>query len=165
MDGFATSRLKATRLAREDLPDLVQLHLDGEVSRFLGGIRTPEVTATYVETSLRHWAVHGLGLWTLRTHDGTFVGRAGLHHVELEGVAELEVAYTFVRSAWGQGFATEITRALLEIWRVRYAEPSLVGIVVKGNAPSERVLLKTGFAYERDAVFHDEICGVFRRTR
>jgi len=165
MDRFATLRLKATKLTREDLPDLVQLHLDGEVSRFLGGVRTPSVTATYLETSLQHWVDHGLGLWTLRTYDGTFIGRAGLRYVELEGVSELELAYTFVRSAWGQGFATEIARALVEIWQTRCAEPSLVGIVMKGNLASERVLLKAGFCHERDAVFHDENCGVFRRLR
>jgi RimJ/RimL family protein N-acetyltransferase len=165
MHSFATSRLKATPLAREDLPDLVQLHLDGEVSRFLGGVRTPAQTATYLEASLRHWAVHGLGLWALRTNDGAFIGRAGLRHVELEGVAELEVAYTFVRSAWGQGLGTETAQALVEIWQRRCSEPSLVGIVMKGNLSSERVLLKTGFSYERDGLFHDAQCGVFRRGR
>lgn len=165
MDSFATCRLKATRLAREELPDLVQLHLDAEVSRFLGGIRTPAETVAYMETSLRHWNDHGLGLWALRSYDGTFVGRAGLRHVELEGTAELEVAYTFIRSAWGKGFATEITEALVGIWQGRCSQPSLVGIVMKGNLPSERVLLKTGFSYERDAVFHDADCRVFRRVR
>ncbi|MGH8733230.1 MAG: GNAT family N-acetyltransferase, partial [Burkholderiales bacterium] len=109
--------------------------------------------------------VQGLGLLALRTHDGTFVGRAGLRHVELEGVAELEVAYTFVRSAWGRGLATEMAQALVEIWQRRCSEPSLVGIVMKGNLSSERVLLKTGFSYERDAVFHDAQCGVFRLGR
>ena len=158
-------RMSATRLAPDDLPDLVDLHLDPEVSRFLGGVRTPAMTAAYLETGLRHWADHGIGLWALRTHDGAFIGRAALRYVDLEGVRELEVAYTFMRSAWGRGFATEIARALVEIWRTRRAEPSLVGIVVKGNAPSERVLLKAGFAYERDASFHDETCGVFRLTR
>lgn len=165
MDSFATSRLKAAPIAREDLPELVRLHLDGDVSRFLGGIRTPTQTAAYLETSLRHWGDHGLGLWTLRAYDGTFVGRAGLRHVELEGVAELEVAYTFVHSAWRQGFATEIAQALVDIWERRCSEPSLVGIVMKGNLSSERVLLKTGFSYERDAVFHDAQCSVFRRVR
>jgi RimJ/RimL family protein N-acetyltransferase len=165
MDSFSTLRLKATRLAREDLPDLVQLHLDSEVSRFLGGVRTPAVTTAYLETNLRHWADHGLGLWTLRTCDGTFVGRAGLRHTELEGVPELEVVYAFARSAWRQGFATEIARALVDVWEKRCAEPSLVGMVMKGNLSSERVLLKAGFSYERDAVFHDELCSVFRRVR
>ena len=116
MDSFATARLNATKLAREDLPDLVQLHLDSEVSRFLGGVRRPSATATYLETNLRHWADHGVGLWTLRTDDGAFVGRAGLRHVEVSGVPELEIAYTFVRSAWGQGLATEIAHALVALW-------------------------------------------------
>ena len=165
MNTFATPRLKATKLAREDLPDLVQLHLDSEVSRFLGGVRTPSATATYLETNLRHWVDHGLGLWTLRPGDGTFIGRAGLRHVALEGVPELELAYTFVRSAWGQGFATEIAQALVAIWQRRCAGRSLVGMVMKGNLTSERVLLKAGFSHERDAVFHDENCGVFRRLR
>jgi RimJ/RimL family protein N-acetyltransferase len=143
----------------------VQLHLDSEVSRFLGGVRTPAQTTAYVENSLRHWADHGLGLWTLRTYDETFVGRAGLRYVKLEGAAELEVVYSFVRSAWGQGFATEMAQALVEIWQQRCSEPSLVGIVMKGNLPSERVLLKAGFSYERNAVFHEAHCGVFRRVR
>jgi RimJ/RimL family protein N-acetyltransferase len=69
------------------------------VSRFLGGVRTPQATAAYLETNLRHWADHGLGLWTLRTQDGAFVGRAGLRYVEVEGVRELEIAYAFVKNA------------------------------------------------------------------
>src|SRR3981081_798175 len=163
MDTFATSRLKATKLAREDLPDLVQLHLDSEVSRFLGGVRTPSATATYLETNLRHWVDPGLGLWTLRTGDRTFIGRAGLRHVEPERVLERERGYPFVRSAWGQGFATEIARALVEIWERRCSGPSLVGIVMKGNLSSERVLLKAGFSHERDAVFPDANWRGFRR--
>ena len=93
------------------------------------------------------------------------MGRAGLRHVELEGTAELELAYTVVRSAWGQGLATEVARALVEIWEKRCAEPSLIGIVMKGNLASERVLLKAGFFPERDAIFQGEMCGVFRRFR
>jgi RimJ/RimL family protein N-acetyltransferase len=101
----------------------------------------------------------------LRGEDGTFVGRAGLRYADVEGVRELEISYTLVRSAWGQGLASEIARALVAIWEARCSEASLVGIVMKGNLASERVLLKVGFLYERDAVFHDELCGVFRRTR
>lgn len=165
MDAFATPRLSAVRLAAEHLDDLVDLHLDPEVSRFLGGVRTPEATAAYLDTNLRHWSEHGLGLWVLRAQDGAFVGRAGLRFVEVDGASELEIAYTLARSAWGHGFATEVARALVEIWRARRSEPSLVGLVVKGNAPSERVLQKVGFRYEGDAAFHGEDCGLFRLAR
>ena len=165
MDTFSTPRLKASKLSPDDLDDLVQLHLDVEVSRFLGGVRTPEATAAYLETNLRHWSDHGVGLWTLKTGDGAFVGRAGLRYVEVEGVRELEIAYTFIRSAWGHGYATETAAALVAIWKARRPEPSLVGIVMKANWASERVLLKSGFAFERDADFHGETCGVFRCVR
>lgn len=165
MDTFATHRLTATRLAEGDLDDLVRLHLDPDVSRYLGGVRTPEATAAYLATNIRHWTDHGVGLWALRTKDGAFVGRAGLRYVDLEGVPELEIAYALAGGAWGQGLATEIAEALVALWKAQGPEPSLVGLVVKGNLASERVLLKVGFAYERDAIFHDQPCGVFRQSR
>jgi RimJ/RimL family protein N-acetyltransferase len=165
MEAFSTLRLKATKLAHEDLRDLVELHLDPDVSRFLGGVRTPEATAAYLETNLRHWTDHGVGLWTLRMSDGAFVGRAGLRYVEVEGVRELEIAYTFVKQAWGQGLATEVAKALVEVWAIQRADASLVGLVVKGNLASERVLLKAGLSYDRDTSFHEQTCGLFRRRR
>ena len=165
MEILETARLLAAPLVSEDLPDLVALHLDSEVSRYLGGVRTAATTAEYVIRNRRHWADHGLGLWTWRTREGTFIGRAGLRYVELEGVRELEVAYALTRSAWGKGLASEISKALVEDWRTHCIEPSLVGIVMKGNRGSERVLEKTGFRYERDANFHNEVCGVFRHER
>jgi ribosomal-protein-alanine N-acetyltransferase len=165
MDTFATRRLTARKLAYEDLPCLIDLHLDPEVSLFLGGVRSPEATAVYVETNIRHWIDHGFGLWTLQTHNGSFVGRAGLRYVDVEGVVELEIAYTLLREAWGKGLATEIANALVDHWETRRPDPSLVGLVRKGHAASERVLQKVGLSYERDADLHGALCGLFRRRR
>jgi RimJ/RimL family protein N-acetyltransferase len=165
MEAFSTPRLTATKLAPEDFGDLVELHLDPDVSRFLGGVRTPEATFAYLETNLRHWDDHGVGLWTLRKRDGTFIGRAGLRYVEVEGVRELEIAYTFLKNGWGRGLGTEIAKALVQVWETHLSDASLVGLVVKGNSASERILLKAGFSYQRDAVFHDQSCGLFRRLR
>lgn len=162
---FETSRLKATPLAREDLPDLVALHLDPDVSRFLGGVRSADATARYLETNLGHWTDHGVGLWTIRTHNGAFLGRAGLRYIDLEGVQEFEVAYSFIRDAWGKGIGTEVAGALVEIWKTQRPEPSLVGLVLTGNLASERVLLRAGLALERHAMLPAGECGVFRRTR
>ena len=61
--------------------------------------------------------------------------------------------------------ATEIARALVDIWETRRADRSLVGIVVKENRASERVLEKVGLAYESDTIQHGQNCGVFRRWR
>jgi RimJ/RimL family protein N-acetyltransferase len=135
------------------------------VSLYLGGVRPPEVTKIYLDVSLAHWAEHGFGLWVLRTLDGAFVGRAGLRHVEVEGAREIEIAYSLVRTHWGQGLATEIAGALTNLWLTQLRSPSLVGVVAIGNTASCRVLEKCGFLSERPAVYHGAKVVVFRRTR
>ncbi len=165
MEPFRTARLRLTPVGPGDLADLVELHLDPEVSRFLGGVRSPEQTAAYLQTNIRHWTDHGFGLYALRTEDGAFAGRAGIRYTDLEGVRELEIAYTLRRPLWAQGLATEVTQALIQLWRESLPDPSLCGIVIRGHSTSERVLAKTGFLYERDATSHGEPVGVHRLLR
>jgi len=159
---FKTDRLTAERLAPGHLADLTALHLDPEVSGFLGGVRSPVQTGAYLDANLAHWQRHGHGLWVLRIADGAFAGRAGLRYVDVEGESEMEIAYTFRRDLWGQGLATEVAQALLGIWRAWRLSPSLVGIVSPDHVGSRRVLEKVGFAYERDAAYHGDVVALYR---
>jgi len=163
MDRFSTRRLTAERLNESHLADLVALHLDPEVSRFLGGVRTPETTRTYLASNMAHWDRHGFGLWVFRTQTGEFAGRAGIRHIVLDdGAEDIEIAYTLKRSAWGQGFASEIATALTTIGLLRLRLPSLVGVVLVENAASRRVLEKTHFTLERSATYHGEPVAIYR---
>lgn len=164
MTDFRTERLIAERLSADHLADLTALHLDPEVSRHLGGVRSPAQTEAYLRLNLAHWDDHEFGLWTLRTHDGQFAGRAGLRHLDIEGAPEVEIAYTFRREMWGQGLATEIAHALVRIWRERRLSPSLIGVASLGNTASRRVLEKAGLAYERDALHHGATVALYRLT-
>jgi RimJ/RimL family protein N-acetyltransferase len=156
-----TPRLVAKRLSLDDLEDFIRLHLDPDVSRYLGGVRSREETEAYLAKNMAHWDDHGFGLWTLRTPGGVFVGRAGVRHVAVEGAQEVEVAYALARPFWGQGLASEITSALAAFC-AEIALPSLVGVVVVGNDASRRVLEKAGFAFEREVTFHNERCVLYR---
>lgn len=115
MEHFGTSRLIAERLHEGHLADLIALHLDPDVSRYLGGVRSPETTKTYLRVNMAHWDRYGFGLWALRTQTGEFAGRAGIRQVVVDGAEEIEIAYTFKRTLWGQGLASEITNALTNI--------------------------------------------------
>ncbi|GLS21845.1 hypothetical protein GCM10007874_48620 [Labrys miyagiensis] len=163
MEIWTTERLTAQRLKHADLDDLVALHLDPDVSRYLGGVRSPTVTTAYLETSLAHWDRYGFGLWTWRTSDGKFVARAGIRHVVVEDAREVEIAYALKRSFWGMGLASEITKALLEVGFQRLGLSSLVGVVFVSHAASRHVLEKAGFLFERDVVFHDQPCVLYRK--
>lgn len=100
MDHFSTDRLTAERLHENHLADLVALHLDPDVSRYIGGVRSAETTTNYLATNMAHWDEHGFGLWTLRSKDGAFAGRAGIRHILVDDVAEIEIAYAFKRDLW-----------------------------------------------------------------
>ena len=165
MDGLTTPRLIAERLHERHLDDLVALHLDPEVSRYLGGTRLLEVTKAYLATNLAHWDRHGFGLWAWRTPDGVFVGRAGIRPLEVEGVPEIEIAYALTRQAWGRGYAGEMTQALVEHGLERLGLPSLVGVVMVEHLASRRVLEKAGFTFERTVAHAGEPCVLYRRTR
>jgi RimJ/RimL family protein N-acetyltransferase len=165
MDGFTTPRLVAERLHERHLDDLVALHLDPEVSRYLGGTRSAETTKAYLAANLAHWDRHGFGLWAWRTLDGVFVGRAGIRPLAVEGAPEIEVAYALTRNAWGRGYASEMTQALVEHALERLALPSLVGVVMIEHVASRRVLEKAGFTLEGTVVHAGEPHLLYRRTR
>lgn len=165
MEQFSTARLSAERLREDHLADLVALHLDAEVSRYLGGVRSAEVTKAYLATNMAHWDKHGFGLWVLRTKDGAFAGRAGIRHIPVDGIDEIEIAYTFTRECWGQGLASEIATALTEIGLSQLGLPSLIGLVFVGHRASRRVLEKANYVLEKSTVHHGEDVVIYRIRR
>jgi RimJ/RimL family protein N-acetyltransferase len=162
MDHFSTKRLTAERLRDDHLADLVALHLDPDVSRYLGGVRSAEVTKTYLVTNMAHWDEHGFGLWALRTKDGTFAGRAGIRHILVDGTDEIEIAYTFKREFWDRGFASEIAAALTDVGLSQLKLPSLIGLVFVEHAASRRVLEKSNYSFEKYTTHHGEAVVIYR---
>jgi len=165
LDHFRTNRLTAEKLRDDDLADLVALHLDAEVSRYLGGVRAPETTKTYLAANMAHWDQHGFGLWALRTKDGEFAGRAGIRHILVDGIDEIEIAYTFKRDLWGQGLASEIAAALTHIGLSQLALPSLIGLVFVEHGASRRVLEKSNYILEKSTTHHGEDVVIYRIRR
>ncbi|TYO65305.1 GNAT family N-acetyltransferase [Bradyrhizobium hipponense] len=165
MDQFTTTSLTAERLREDHLADLVALHLDPEVSRYIGGVRSAERTKAYLAVNMAHWDQHGFGLWALRTSDGTFAGRAGIRHILVDDVDEIEIAYAFKRSLWGQGLASEIATALTHVGLSQLKLPSLIGLVFVGNAASRRVLEKSNYVLERSTHRHGEDVVIYRARR
>jgi [ribosomal protein S5]-alanine N-acetyltransferase len=123
------------------------------VAATLGGVRSEAETCEWLDSNLEHWERHGFGLWLFRDReDGTLVGRGGLRRYELEGVDEVELAYTVVSERWGRGYATEIARAVVDLGAERLGIRDVVAFTLPTNVASRRVMEKAGFAYERDIV-------------
>ncbi|MBR0992768.1 GNAT family N-acetyltransferase [Bradyrhizobium japonicum] len=165
MDHFVTDRLTAERLNESHLADLVALHQDPDVSRYLGGVRSAATTKAYLDVNMAHWDQHGFGLWALRTREGAFAGRAGIRHILVDDADEIEIFYAFKREFWGQGFASETATALTRIGLSRLMLPSLIGLVYIENGASRRVLEKLNYLLERSTNRHGEDLVIYRIRR
>lgn len=105
----------------------------------------------------RHVAGHewqrrkrGFAPWTVRSkHDGTILGWGGLLEDPFDPGWGVEIGYWFSPSAWGKGYATELTNASLAVARDQLRLPEVWAFARPENLGSSRVLEKAGFEKQR----------------
>jgi RimJ/RimL family protein N-acetyltransferase len=108
-----TERLTLRRFTPADVELLVALDSDPEVMRFLTGQPTPrdQIENVVLPEILKVYAEHPqLGTFAAEAAEG-FVGWFGLQPTADAKVAD--VGYRLNRAAWGKGYATEGTKALI----------------------------------------------------
>jgi RimJ/RimL family protein N-acetyltransferase len=150
---FSLRRLFAERLTDAHLPFLRRMDNNSELMARLGGIRGDAETKAYLQRNLAHWAEHGFGIWILRDPtSGRVIGRAGLRHLVVEAVDEVELAYALLPEFWGRGLATDAARACVTIGREWLGLSSVVALTTADNLASQRVLLKASLTAEREVV-------------
>ena len=160
---FNTERLFAERLQESHLEFIHQMHQNERVMKYLGGKRTPEQTADYMELNLSHWEKYGYGIWVLRENTSEdFIGRGGLRNTVFDGKDEVEVAYGFLPGFWNKGLATEFTREVMRIGFSEIGLSSLVSIAHHNNRASHTVLGKVGFQFEQEMIYKGEPYLLFR---
>jgi RimJ/RimL family protein N-acetyltransferase len=155
-----TERLVLRELTADDLDDLVALDSDPAVMRYINGGR-PTSRAEMRDEMLPFWlAFHErgepFGFWAaIEKPTGRFLGwfhlRPRAKDTPQTGV---ELGFRLHRWAWGQGYGTEGSRALIDkaftelgVARV-YAETMVI------NVGSRRVMEKAGLRYIR--TFHQD---------
>ena len=164
MREFTTERLQAEPLTPDHLSEIRRMHQDAQVMAQLGGVRTEEQTAAYLNRNLRHWDDYGFGLWILRLRDGGEpVGRAVLRHLTIDGADEVEVGYALYEPYWGRGLATEIAGHCAALAERELGLGTLVGLTDPANQASRHVLEKIGLRYERDCLHENHPSALFRK--
>lgn len=153
-----TERMALRRFTENDEGLLFGLDADPEVMRYLNGGRpTPrEDVRERILPAVLGWYERGedRGFWAAQTHDGGFLGWFHLRPPQGGSADEPELGYRLRRSAWGRGYATEGSRALLG---VAFADPAVRRVFAQTmavNTGSRRVMEKAGLRLVR--TFTDE---------
>jgi RimJ/RimL family protein N-acetyltransferase len=152
-----TERLILRRLTDADVDSLFELDSDPAVMRFInGGKPTPrEVieTETLPRSLDEYGRTEGYGVWAaIEKSTGEFIGWLSLraHDGDLEKV---ELGYRLRRSAWGKGYATEGSQALVDKGFSELGARRISATTMTVNAASRRVMEKVGLKYVR--TFHE----------
>jgi RimJ/RimL family protein N-acetyltransferase len=164
-----TERMVLERLRLEHAPEQLRLLLDPRVSATLWPRAEPP-TETDVLAGLAakvdHWDRHGFGMWLLRDREtGEMLGRGGLQYTYTAGLHDVEAGWAIVPERWGQGLATELAHACVEVAFDQLDLLELVAFTLPDNLASRRVMEKAGFEYERDIVHAGLPHVLYRRRR
>jgi [ribosomal protein S5]-alanine N-acetyltransferase len=159
-----TERLQLRQFRLEDLAALDAMHSDPEVGRFLGGVRTLERTRQNLEQWLYEYQHYGYSKWAVVLRStGELIGRCGISVENIEGVDERELGWTFARSQWGHGYATEATAAAMSYCFRMLRLPRLISLIDGQNFASARVAIKLGMNLERMVEWHGQPTNLYAR--
>jgi RimJ/RimL family protein N-acetyltransferase len=150
-----TDRLRLEPLTASHTDLLVELDSDPEVLRFIFGraLSREEVVGEHLPRRLRpDGPPRGIGYWAGFSLDGNaFLGWWALA-VDDEDPDAAELGYRLRRSAWGRGYATEGSRAMLEHAFGTVGLSRVWGETMAVNAGSRHVMEKLGMRLVRTYV-------------
>jgi RimJ/RimL family protein N-acetyltransferase len=150
-----TDRLRLEPLTASHTDLLVELDSDPEVLRFIFGraLSREEVVGEHLPRRLRSdGPPRGIGYWAgFSLDDDAFLGWWALA-VDDEDTDTAELGYRLRREAWGRGYATEGSRALLDHAFHTLGLPVVWGTTMAVNAGSRAVMSKLGMTHVRTDV-------------
>jgi RimJ/RimL family protein N-acetyltransferase len=153
-----TERLVLRRFTEDDVDILVELDADADVMHFVtGGRPTPrhEIETDVLPAFLDYYArFDGYGFWAaIEKTSGRFVGWFHFRPQKDAPPNEVELGYRLHTSAWGKGYATEGSRALVDKGFADLDVQRVVAFTMVVHGASRRVLEKAGLRYVR--TFHE----------
>jgi RimJ/RimL family protein N-acetyltransferase len=157
MDVFLeTERLWLRRFTESDADNLVELDGDPGVMHFItGGRTTPREVIEREDLPAfiaydRRGNDYGYGFWAIAEKpSGAFLGWFHLRPPKGGPPDEPELGYRLKRSAWGKGYATEGSRALIRAAFEELGARRVFATTMTVNVASRRVMEKAGLRFVR----------------
>ncbi|WP_431903266.1 GNAT family N-acetyltransferase [Nonomuraea sp. bgisy101] len=149
-----TERLTLRRLTEDDLDNLFALNNDPEVMRFLNGgkpVPREEIRDVGLPALLAYYdRPGGFGFWAAEEKaTGEFIGWFHFRPGKDAPPGEIELGYRLRRSAWGKGYGTEGSRALIDRGFTEQGVERVTAYTMAVNTGSRRVMEKSGLTFVR----------------
>lgn len=152
-----TGRLVLRQFTMSDADNLASLDADPDVMRFVtGGLATSrEEIKDSILPGFMAWyrCPGGYGCWAAdEKSTGAFLGWFRFHPRQGGPAGEIVLGFRLRKPAWGKGYATEGSQALVRIGFTELGARRVVAETMAVNLASRRVLEKAGLNFVR--IFH-----------
>lgn len=116
----------------------------------------------YEKQNLRYEQDRGGMNALIEKSSGKLVGHAGLLVQEVDGVTELEIAYSLLPEFWNKGFAIEAASKCKTFGFENNFAESLISIISVSNLPSQKVATKNGLTIAKQTVYRQNPVYIYR---
>lgn len=151
MVSLETRRLVLRSWREEDIEPFIAMGQDKNVMACFPGLLSRQQTLALVKRIQQHFSCYGYGLWAVERKDTKkFIGFAGLSHPSFDAsfTPALEIGWRLASDQWGQGFAPELSQAILRFAFDELHLDEVVSFTARINIKSRRVMEKIGMSYD-----------------
>lgn len=145
-----TERLVVRQVTLDDAEFILGLLNEPSWLRFIGdkGVRTLDDARNYIATGpIASYERFGFGLcMTVQKSDGARIGLCGL--LKRDTLPDVDIGFALLPAYWGNGYALEAARAVLEDGRTTHGLRRIVAITNPDNERSIQLLEKLGMKRE-----------------
>ena len=128
---------------KKDLELLHNLNSDPEVMKYVKEPETIEDSKVMLNKILNSYDGNGLGVWAaIHIDTNEFMGFYIL--CEYENTGKVEIGYRLHKKFWGMGYATEMSKVLIDYGFDVLEIREIFALTMEGNSASEKVLKKCG---------------------
>ena len=148
---IVTSRLKLREWTDADAEPFAALNADPRVMEFFPSALTRAESDAQMAAIRGFITDHGYGLYAAEEKaTGRFIGFIGLWPPSFEAhfTPAVEIGWRLARGSWGQGYATEGARAVVDHAFGPLGLDGLVSFTAEWNRPSRRVMEKIGMTHD-----------------
>lgn len=145
-----TPRLLLRQLTAQDAEALQAVLGDPVAMEFYPAPLDRRGVDEWIGRNLERYRRDGHGLWAMLLRDSNqLIGDCGCVIQEVEGRHEVEVGYHVRRNLWGNGYATEASRACADYAFAGLGAKRVISMIRPENERSIRVAEKNGMIREK----------------
>ncbi len=141
-----SERLLYRKLHEADIPLWTDFFIDNNLLHFLGLDLSKshlELATGWITRQFQRYEEEGLGhLAVIEKATGKLIGMSGIIPRELEGNSYFEIAYSFIPSYWGKGFASEASQQMKRFGLENKVANQFISIIDLENFASQAVARK-----------------------